>query len=286
MEDSVFEENDGVEIRPIAFGEALSGRFSLQRSVSQTPFVIPYEEKVHGGFAKMTEAVKKKNWAFAALIGHNPSIGLEAGNVMDVFLFPLVNVTLFPRTTKPLNIFEPRYLEMVRESSKNGTPIALGFIEDPASVSPAQPGQKPSFVREIAGYGQVQIIEERPNGTLLVFLQGVGKCRLGEVKKSEAPYIVCEAQPLPEDLQVDVGVMPQVHHLNKILARWITQHIPDESQRDVFMRNLTGPEEIVGAFSAYLVRDYDLQQMVLEIDSLNEKIRFLHRLAESSEITA
>lgn len=234
----------------------------------------------------MTDSVKKKDWAFAADIGHNHIIGLEAGNVMDVFLFPLVNVTLFPRTTKPLNIFEPRYLEMVRQSSQSGTPIALGFIEDPASVTPAQAGTKPDFVREIAGYGQVQIIEERPNGTLLVFLQGVGKCRLGNVKRTDTPYVVCDAEPLVEDLQVDVGVMPQVHNLNKILARWITQHIPDAEQRDIFMRNLTGPEEIVGAFAAYLVRDYDLQQMVLELDSLNEKIRFLHRLAESSEITA
>ena len=96
---------------------------------------------------------------------------------MDVFLFPLVNVTLFPKTTKPLNIFEPRYLEMVRDAVSTNTPIALGFIEDPTLVYQVKPGEKVSFVRDVVGYGQPQIVEERSNGTLLIFLQGVGKMR-------------------------------------------------------------------------------------------------------------
>ncbi|MBX2986667.1 MAG: LON peptidase substrate-binding domain-containing protein [Bdellovibrionaceae bacterium] len=204
---------------------------------------------------------------------------------MDVFLFPLINVTLFPRTTKPLNIFEPRYLDMVRQSVETQIPIALGFIEDPTAVTEVVPGQKVSFVREIAGFGSTQVIEERANSTMLVFIQGIGKCRLGEVKSAEGGVILCEAEPVPEDLHIDPELRPQVHALNKILARWISSHIPDTQQRDLFLANLTGPEEIVGAFSAYLIRDYDLQQMVLEFNSLNEKIRFLHRLAESSEIT-
>lgn len=204
---------------------------------------------------------------------------------MDVFLFPLVNVTLFPRTTKPLNIFEPRYLEMIRRAVETATPVALGFIEDPSAVGAVRPGEAVPFVRDVAGYGTPQILEERDNGTMLVFLQGIGKCRLGPVKNVSTPYIVCEATPIPEDLAIDPALGPQIQGLNKILARWITAHIPDPSQRDVFLRNLSGPEEIVGAFASYLVRDYDLQQMVLEFDSLNEKIQFLHRLAESSEIT-
>ncbi|HRO67146.1 MAG TPA: LON peptidase substrate-binding domain-containing protein, partial [Pseudobdellovibrionaceae bacterium] len=58
---------------------------------------------------------------------------------MDVYLFPLVNVTLFPRTTKPLNIFEPKYLDMVRDAISTKTPIALGFIEDPAAITEVKP---------------------------------------------------------------------------------------------------------------------------------------------------
>lgn len=204
---------------------------------------------------------------------------------MEVFLFPLVNVTLFPRTTKPLNIFEPRYLAMIKEAAAKNIPVALGYIEDPAKVTSVKPGEHVPFVREIAGYGTVQIIEERLNGTLLVFLQGQGKVRLGKVLDRGTPYIVCEGQILPEQTILDRTAELELTSLYKILSRWVYTHIQDPSQRDMFMRHLNLPEEIVGSFASYLVRDYDLQQMVLEYDDVNEKIRFLHRLMESNELT-
>ncbi|WII71583.1 LON peptidase substrate-binding domain-containing protein [Bdellovibrio sp. 22V] len=204
---------------------------------------------------------------------------------MEVFLFPLVNVTLFPRTTKPLNIFEPRYLSMIKEAVQTQTPIALGYIEDPSKVSSVRPGEKVPFVREIAGYGYAQIIEERVNGTLLIFLQGQGKLRLGKVLDRGTPYIICEGQIIPEKTILEPEFKPELDSLYKILTRWIQTHIPEPAQRDLFMRSLVHPEEIVGSFASYLVRDYDLQQMVLEYDDINDKVHFLHRLMESNELT-
>ncbi|MNK07859.1 ATP-dependent protease La (LON) domain protein [compost metagenome] len=204
---------------------------------------------------------------------------------MELFLFPLVNVTLFPRTTKPLNVFESRYLSMIKEAIATKTPIAVGYIEDPAAVSAVQPGEKVPFVREIAGYGYAQIIEERLNGTLLVFLQGQGKVRLGPVMESAAPYIVCQADIIPEVNVIAPESRGPLLALQKILTRWIHTHIPDPAQRDIFMGNLTQPEEIVGSFASYLIRDYDLQQMVLEYDDINQKVQYLHRLTESNELT-
>ncbi|MBO9667604.1 MAG: LON peptidase substrate-binding domain-containing protein [Bdellovibrio sp.] len=204
---------------------------------------------------------------------------------MEVFLFPLVNVTLFPRTTKPLNIFEPRYLAMIKDAIAEKAPVALGYIEDPSKVAPVRPGEVVPFVREIAGYGYAQIIEERVNGTLLVFLQGQGKLKLGKVLDRGTPYIVCEGQIIPEKTVVDNEEKAHLMALTKILTRWIHTHIPDPAQRDLFMRNLHHPEEIVGSFASYMVRDYDLQQMVLEFDDINDKVGFLHRLMESNELT-
>ena len=34
-------------------------------------------------------------------------------------IFPLSNFIMFPGTTVPLNIFEPRYLQMVNDSMKD-----------------------------------------------------------------------------------------------------------------------------------------------------------------------
>jgi Lon protease-like protein len=204
---------------------------------------------------------------------------------MEVFLFPLVNVSLFPRTTKPLNIFEPRYLEMVKLAAEKKLPIAIGFIEDASQVGPVKAGDVVNYVRPVAGYGYPQIVEERLNGTVLVFLQGTGKVRLGKVLDRSTPYMVVEAEKIDEVTEVAAGNKSALEHLMKILTRWIHSHIPDQQQQEIFMKSLTGPEEIVGAFASYLIRDYDLQQMALEYNDINDKIQFLHRLTESNELT-
>jgi Lon protease-like protein len=205
---------------------------------------------------------------------------------MNVAVFPLVNVCLFPGTTKPLNIFEPRYLHMIRDSISAGQPVALGFIENIESVKPHRPGEKLSYVREIAGFGTPTIVQERLNGTLLVFMHAEGKVRLGNLVQTDTPYLVVEAERIDEKEGLLGSSSQAVKILNQILARWIHNHIPDPEQRRFFLDSLKGPLEIVGAFASYLVRDYDLQQMILEMNDINDKIQVLYRLVESNEIIA
>ena len=40
-------------------------------------------------------------------------------------VFPLSNFIIFPKTTVPLNIFEPRYIEMVNDSMKSNKLIGM-----------------------------------------------------------------------------------------------------------------------------------------------------------------
>ena len=46
-------------------------------------------------------------------------------------IFPLSNFIIFPHTTVPLNIFEPRYIEMINDSLK--TNKLIGLIQPKAS---------------------------------------------------------------------------------------------------------------------------------------------------------
>ena len=40
-------------------------------------------------------------------------------------VFPLSNFIIFPKTTVPLNIFEPRYIDMINESMKSNKLIGM-----------------------------------------------------------------------------------------------------------------------------------------------------------------
>ena len=42
-----------------------------------------------------------------------------------ISIFPLSNFIIFPQTTVPLNIFEPRYVEMIDDSMKTNKIIGL-----------------------------------------------------------------------------------------------------------------------------------------------------------------
>lgn len=202
---------------------------------------------------------------------------------MEFYLLPLVNVTLFPLTYKPLNLAERRYIQMVHDSIRTQTPIAIGFVEDPQSMGPVKEGDKISFVNPIAGYGVPQIVDQRPNQSLLIFLQGVGKVQIGKVL-SNNPYITFEGTVVEQIHLLREEFIPYLAKLKKILVGWVNKHVHDPLQKEIFIKGLQKPEEIVSNFSAYLIRDYDVQQQLFEKNDINDQIQFLQKIVESSEI--
>jgi Lon protease-like protein len=193
----------------------------------------------------------------------------------DFFLFPLVNVNLFPTTTKPLQIIEDRYVKMVHDSIAQTVPIALCFVPDGSTE-----------IRPIAGYGHPHIIETRGDGTLIIFIMCIGKVELELAQlKSFDPYMIASGQIIEQDLNVKEENRPSYLKLSHVLARWIKDNITDAKQMEIFLQNLTGPTEVVSAFSAYLVLDFDLQYEIMQLTSINEQIKLLYRLLESGELT-
>ncbi len=203
---------------------------------------------------------------------------------MKVFVFPLGNVVFYPSTSKPLNIYEPRYLQMVRDAIATNTPIALGYVDDPKHEHLYYAGQPLGFVREIAGFGHPVILEERPDGSLLIFLQGHGKAKLGKVIGGAEPYIVCEAEEIPENHEMMGSISREFIMINKVLKNWIEQHIPEPNNRSQFMQSIRSAEEVIGCFASYLVADHDMQQLLLESNDITEKIHMVSRLIASGEI--
>lgn len=199
----------------------------------------------------------------------------KEGESRKFYIFPLTNINLFPSTTKPLHIFEPRYIEMVNKSIENGTPIAICFVPEGTSE-----------IRPIAGFAIPQIIERRVDQTLLVFMAGEGKAKLQlETLQTLDMVSTVNGTVLNENLALNPQLRVKYIALSEVLVRWITRHITDPLQRDVFVKALAGPKEVVGAFSAYLIYDYDLQYEVMELTSLDDQIEFLYRLLESGKLT-
>ncbi len=191
------------------------------------------------------------------------------------YIFPLTNINLFPNTTKPLNIFEPRYIEMINQSIQQGVPIALCFVPEGSQE-----------IRPIAGYSIPQVIERRLDGTMLVFMAGQGKVSLDlSTMKTIDSVSSIEGVLVHEDKILDDALKTYYITLSEVLVRWVTKNIQDSLQRDIFIKSLIGPQEVIGAFGAYLIYDFDMQYEMMELHSLNDQIKFLYSLLESGKLT-
>ena len=67
-------------------------------------------------------------------------------------VFPLGNFIIFPNTTVPLNIFEPRYIEMINDSMKTNKLIGL--------IQPKKIRLAPFLIfMRLAVWGKLQILK-------------------------------------------------------------------------------------------------------------------------------
>ena len=84
-------------------------------------------------------------------------------------IFPLSNFIIFPKTTVPLNIFEPRYVEMVNDSMKSNK--FIGMVQ-PKTLKNFDNSKLP-VLHKIGCLGKITSFKETSDGRYLIELKGV-----------------------------------------------------------------------------------------------------------------
>ena len=101
-------------------------------------------------------------------------------------IFPLSNFIIFPRTSVPLNIFEPRYIDMINDSMKSNKLIGMiqpkSFKED----------NKNPELHEIGCMGKITSFRESEDGRFLIELKGIIRFQIIRELKSHKKYRECE----------------------------------------------------------------------------------------------
>ena len=92
----------------------------------------------------------------------------------SVPLFPLTGALLLPFAQRPLNIFEPRYVEMVDAALKGDRLIGLIQPEDTSEESPR--GRAP--LQAIGCLGRLSHFEENGDGRYFIILDGLTRFEL------------------------------------------------------------------------------------------------------------
>ena len=111
-------------------------------------------------------------------------------------VFPLSNFIIFPKTTVPLNIFEPRYIDMVNDSMK--TNKMIGMIQ-PKSNNDQK--NKPDL-HEVGCLGKITSFAETNDGRFLIEVKGLNRFHSIKELETEKKYRILEVDftKFPNDL--------------------------------------------------------------------------------------
>ena len=102
-------------------------------------------------------------------------------------IFPLSNFIIFPKTTVPLNIFEPRYIDMINDSMKSDK--LIGMIQ-PLSLNNI--GQTEPDLHHVGCLGKITSFKETENSHYLIELKGIIRFEIINEIKSKKKYRECE----------------------------------------------------------------------------------------------
>ena len=101
-------------------------------------------------------------------------------------VFPLSNFIMFPKTTVPLNIFEPRYIDMINDSMKSNK--LIGMIQPKNSIGKGTPPE----LYNIGCLGKITSFKETEDGRYLIELKGVIRFKIKKEIDSKKNYRECE----------------------------------------------------------------------------------------------
>ena len=97
-------------------------------------------------------------------------------------IFPLSNFIIFPRTTVPLNIFEPRYIDMINDSMKSNK--FIGMIQPKKIIDESTP----PLLHKIGCLGKITSFKETEDGRYMIELQGLIRFNVIREVKSNKKY--------------------------------------------------------------------------------------------------
>lgn len=116
-------------------------------------------------------------------------------------VFPLTAALLLPGGRMPLNIFEPRYLQMI-DHAVSGKRV-IGMIQPRLDGAIREDGE-PELC-EVGCLGRLTSLTETGDGRYLISLQGVCRFRQTDELAVKTPFRQCRILPFMADLKEDQG---------------------------------------------------------------------------------
>lgn len=190
-------------------------------------------------------------------------------------VFPLEGVLLLPRCQLPLNIFEPRYLQMTDDALRGGRIIGLVQPDEQAVAN----SDKPALLK-IGCAGRLTSYTETLDGRTLITLTGITRFRITGELETTTPYRQCTVDwtEFADDLKPEFGAEGvSRERLLDILKQYLDTHGLQADWRTI---KLSTNETLVNSLSLISPYGPREKQALLEAKTLEDRNQMLIALTE------
>lgn len=193
-------------------------------------------------------------------------------------LFPLNGVILLPRSNLPLNIFEPRYLQMT-DDILAGDRI-IGMIQPAAGAKAGLRDDEIVPLRTIGCAGRITEFSETDDGRLLITLTGICRFTIEKELETEKAYrsFSVSYNNFEDDLLPGFGESKvNRENLLKVLRTYLNLHELDADWDSIHQ---SSNEFLVNTLSIISPYGPEEKQALLETEDLKSRSEVLIALAE------
>ncbi|WP_228845482.1 endopeptidase La [Phototrophicus methaneseepsis] len=190
----------------------------------------------------------------------------------EVPILPLRGLVVYPHTAIPLTVGQQRSLKLVDDVIEGNRLVGLVTAFDPDMETPG-----PDDIYRVGTLAAIHRLFRAPDGTIRLLVQGLKRIRINEYT-SEEPYLKASISEIPESVESELevealerNVMDQFRHLADLMPS-----IPPELVTTALATD--DPLQLAYSVATYIRIDLEKAQELLELESTQEKLRYLLEL--------
>ena len=184
-------------------------------------------------------------------------------------ILPLRGVVVYPQTVVPLTVGQPRSIRLVDDATTGEKIIGLVTAKDPELATPG-----PADLFSLGTAAIVHRLFRAPDGTIRIVVQGLSRIRIREYTEEE-PYLKARVEIAPESVEEGLEMEALSRNVRDQFAK-IAELIPSVPRELVTtIVSLEDPLQVAYTISNYQRMELAAGQKILELDSVNAKLKLL-----------
>lgn len=197
---------------------------------------------------------------------------------MEAVLFPLPGLILSPGGKVTLNIFEPRYLRMVKDAMEADVPMAIAHASKTHfNHCVSIPDSGYPYICSDVGYGKIEVLGETSRG-LLIAVSSQGKAQVKHVDEVADPYIKLELKPINLNDQLSDDYSFLFRRIRALTRDKLEGYLKTEQEVDILMGQLTSPNKLLAFYIDHILQDWSQKYDLFQLDDINQKIQLLAQI--------